>query len=122
MVKLLNKKLPRYRGKALAAGQPFDASNRDARVLLATQMAEPDLGTYAAPSPSASAPRVHPLDGDRNGAPGGSLPHNPPSLRGKSKAKLLEIAKAEHVSIADPEASNSVIIAAIEAKRAGSSE
>lgn len=57
------------------------------------------------------------LDGDGNGTAGGSKPNDPPALSSKSKAELLDIAKAEQV-----EASEDMTVAeikdAIEAKRA----
>jgi hypothetical protein len=57
-----------------------------------------------------------PLDHDKNGAPGGSNPDDPPSLSGKNKAELLEIAAAEGVEVEDG-ATNDDIKAAIELKR-----
>jgi len=41
-VELINAKLPRYAGKALRPGQPFHASEKDARMLTAAKLA-----TYA---------------------------------------------------------------------------
>lgn len=58
------------------------------------------------------------LDHDDDGAPGGSKEHEPPALKGKNKAQLLEIAAAEKVAVAD-DATNAQIADAIEAKRAG---
>lgn len=58
----------------------------------------------------------HPLDHDGDGEKGGSLPAEPPSLSGKTKAELLEIAKDEGVK-ADKSMTNDAITKAIEAKR-----
>lgn len=58
-----------------------------------------------------------PLDHDHNGEKGGSLSHDPPSLTGKNKAQLLEIAAAEGVA-ASEDMTNAQIVEAIEAKRA----
>lgn len=63
-------------------------------------------------------PARHPLDHDGNGQPGGSMPADPPSLAGKNKAQLLEIAGAEGAK-ADDGMTNAQIVQAIEAKRAG---
>lgn len=54
--------------------------------------------------------------GHDDGAPGGSNEHEPPALKGKNKAELLEIAAAEGAEIEDG-ATNPDIIAAIELKR-----
>ena len=56
------------------------------------------------------------LDHDGDGAPGGSVPDDPPALTGKNKAELLDIAKAEG-AVADADMTNKDIIAAIEAVR-----
>jgi hypothetical protein len=48
---------------------------------------------------------------------GADVPSGPPSLSGKNKAQLLEIAAAEDVEVAD-DATNAQIVEAIEAKRA----
>ena len=58
------------------------------------------------------------LDHDADGEKGGSVPNEPPSLTGKNKAELLEIAEAEGVEIEDG-ATNAQIVDAIEAQRAG---
>lgn len=57
------------------------------------------------------------LDRDSDGAAGGSEPAEPVALSGKNKAQLLEIAKAEGVTV-DDGATNAAIVEAIEAKRA----
>lgn len=56
------------------------------------------------------------FDADGNGQPGGSKTVNPPALSGKSKADLLEIAKAENVVIEEG-ATNDDIKSAIELAR-----
>lgn len=61
------------------------------------------------------------LDHDDDGNPGGSNPLDPPALAGKNKAALLAIAADEGVTVAD-DATNKVITAAIEAKRAGTEQ
>jgi hypothetical protein len=48
---------------------------------------------------------------------GADVPSGPPSLSGKNKAQLLEIAAAEGVEVAE-DATNAQIVDAIEAKRA----
>lgn len=65
-----------------------------------------------------------PLDHDGDGEPGGSLPHEPPALSGKTKAELLAIAQNEGVDIAAIKGTGSKgsviildIIRAIEANR-----
>jgi hypothetical protein len=58
-----------------------------------------------------------PLDHDFDGKEGGSLRADPPSLSGKNKAELLDIAEAGGVEIADG-ATNAEIVSAIEASRA----
>lgn len=58
-----------------------------------------------------------PLDRDSSGDEGGSLPADPPSLSGKTKAELIEIAEAEGVE-ADDGMKVDEIKAAIEAARA----
>lgn len=57
------------------------------------------------------------FDRDGDGKTGGSEPAQLPSLSGKNKAELLEIAKAEDVE-ATEEMTNAAIVEAIEAKRA----
>lgn len=61
--------------------------------------------------------RLAKLDADGDGNPGGSKPADPPALTGKNKAELLEIAKAEGVTVEDG-ATNGQIVDAIEKKRA----
>lgn len=56
------------------------------------------------------------LDHDGDGEPGGSVPDEPPSLTGKNKKQLLEIAAAEGVE-ANEEMTNKAITEAILAKR-----
>lgn len=63
-------------------------------------------------------PDRHPLDGDGDGQPGGSVPADPPSLAGKNKAQLTEIATSEGVTVHEG-MTNAQIVQAIEAKRAG---
>ena len=57
-----------------------------------------------------------PLDHDENGKKGGSKPAEPVSLTGKNKAELLEIAKAEGVTVEEG-ATNADIASAIELAR-----
>lgn len=59
-----------------------------------------------------------PLDHDGDGKKGGSNVDNPPSLSGKNKAELLEIAAAEGVD-ATEEMTNAAIVELIELNRAG---
>lgn len=61
------------------------------------------------------------LDHDGDGHPGGSLPDAPPSLHGKNKAQLLEIAVEEGVD-ANPEMTNPAIVKAIEDARAAAAD
>ncbi len=63
-------------------------------------------------------PDRHPLDRDGDGQPGGSVPADPPSLAGKNKAQLTEIAASEGAAV-DGDMTNAQIVQAIEAKRAG---
>lgn len=58
------------------------------------------------------------VDADGNGAPAGSRAANPPALSNKSKAELIEIAKAEGVEVEDG-ATNEDIKSAIELHREG---
>lgn len=58
-----------------------------------------------------------PLDHDHDGAPGGSLPHDPPALSGMKKAELIAQADLEHVPL-EAGWTNAQIIEAIEANRA----
>lgn len=53
---------------------------------------------------------------DHDGRPGGSLPADPPSLTGKNKTQLLEIAEAEGVEIEEG-STNADIMSAIELAR-----
>lgn len=71
-------------------------------------------GYQAGPIPADLAAR---FDHDGDGKPGGSLPHDPPSLAGKNKAQLKSIARGEQVTIPRA-ATNRQIREAIEAKRA----
>ena len=61
---------------------------------------------------------ISPPDLDGNGNPGGSLPHEPPALSGKTKAELTAIAAAEGVEL-EAGAKVADIIAAIELVREG---
>lgn len=58
------------------------------------------------------------FDRDGDGKAGGSEPSQLPSLSGKNKAELLDIAKAEDVD-ASEDMTNAAIVEAIETKRAG---
>lgn len=60
------------------------------------------------------------LDHDKNGHPGGSVPHEPVALAGKKKAELLLIAEDEQVFLEDG-LTNAEIVKAIEAKRSAAS-
>lgn len=57
------------------------------------------------------------LDHDHDGKPGGSLPDAPPSLHGKNKAQLIQIATDEGVEV-NEEMTNAAITQAIEDARA----
>lgn len=57
------------------------------------------------------------FDANGDGKAGGSTPAEPPALTGKNKADLLEIAKAEGVTV-EKDATNGQIVDAIEKKRA----
>lgn len=56
------------------------------------------------------------LDHDGDGEPGGSEPHEPPSLSGKNKAQLIAIAADEGVEV-NESMTNAAITEAIEAAR-----
>jgi hypothetical protein len=58
------------------------------------------------------------LDRDGDDEPGGSKPHDPPALFGKTKDQLLAIAAEEGVDIAEGARARE-IMAAIKAKREG---
>ena len=76
-----------------------------------------DGGASSHGGDSGAAASPHPLDRDNDGKPGGSLPIEPPTLKGKNKAALLAIAETEGVTI-PADAKNADIVAAIEAARA----
>lgn len=121
MVDMIADKRFKYRGRQLQPGDPFTPSRAHGRVLAAVGRAHAAGGTYTAPSTTPREkrqPAADPLDRDRDGKRGGSLPHNPPSLKGKSRAKLEKIAKAERVTIPADADTNAKVIAAIEAHRA----
>ncbi|MFS0771045.1 hypothetical protein [Sphingomonas sp. 1P08PE] len=59
-----------------------------------------------------------PLDHDEDGEKGGSKPDSPPALSGKTKAELLDIARAEGVEVEEG-ATNDDIRSAIELHREG---
>lgn len=61
------------------------------------------------------------FDHDGDGNDGGSAPNDPPSLSGKNKAELTQIAADEEVTF-DEGATNAQIVEAIEAKRAAPAE
>lgn len=58
-----------------------------------------------------------PLDGDGNGERGGSAPHDPPALTGKTTAQLEQIAADEGVTLGDDVKTNADRIEAIEKAR-----
>lgn len=70
------------------------------------------------PVVAADAAPIIPPDLDGDGAPGGSLPHEPPALSGKNKAELTAIAAAEGVEL-EAGAKVADIVAAIELAREG---
>lgn len=77
------------------------------------------------PQPVDLAKRLQQFDHDKDGQPGGSLPHDPPALSEMTRAELNDQAKIEGVdlaSIAGTGKNGAVIMAdirnAIEAKRA----
>jgi hypothetical protein len=71
-----------------------------------------------ADSGEAAAEDQHPdpLDHDGDGEPGGSLPHDPPALTGKTKDELIQIAEDESADLSEAK-NNPDRIAAIEANR-----
>lgn len=76
---------------------------------------ERDMGGASTP------PRLPQLDHDGDGEPGGSKPHDPPALSGKTRKELFAIAKAEGVKV-DAKWKNDLIVAAIEAAREGADD
>lgn len=117
---LIANKRFKYRGRALRPGDPFTATRQHGKVLTAVGRASvAEHGTFNTRPVQLETKARDPMDRDGDGHMGGSLAANPPSLSGKSKSKLLEIAKAEGVAIPDPEASNKVITGLIQAKRQG---
>lgn len=124
-----------YRGRYVPEGEHFSAPRQYARPLIAMKRAkrapERSEATYShrairdtphtvnmvvANAEEFRATALHPFDRDRDGELGGSLPHDPPSLTGKSKAALLAIAEDEGVQIEDG-ATNREIRDAIEVAR-----
>ncbi len=74
-------------------------------------------------------PDLPQLDHDHDGQPGGSEPHDPPALSGKTKAELLAIAADEGIDVEAIEGTgsggnvlNADIVAAIEAARAAADD
>lgn len=78
----------RYKGRALVPGDPFIASRRDGRALLAVRRAEVDNGAYVAPKPTT---RTKVLDHDRNGRAGGCISPGP--------SANLQAARAEYTRV-----------------------
>jgi hypothetical protein len=78
------------------------------------------LGSAPADGDDGTAP-LSQLDHDGDGNPGGSVPHDPPALKGKNKAELLAIAEAEGVAVEEG-ATNKAIADAIEAHRAAQTD
>lgn len=122
-----------YRGRYIPEGDYFSAPRQYARPLIAMKRAkrapERSEATYShrairetphtvdmVVADEFDAPVFSPFDRDQDVEPGGSLPHDPPSLTGKSKAALLAIAEDEGVAI-EGGATNREIREAIEAAR-----
>jgi hypothetical protein len=96
----------RYRTRMLRAGDTLDMPLPDAKVFLRTKLVEEGRPLADVPAPPK---RVLEKAGHKDEAP---------SLAGKRKAELLDIAKAEKVDIGE-DATMPEIREAIEAKRAG---
>lgn len=95
----------KVKGKLPDFGKASDQADKDADEVVALRARVAELEAQVAA-----------LDGDGDGKPGGSQKANPPALTGKNKEALLEIAKAEGVTIEDG-ATNADIVSAIELAR-----
>lgn len=79
------------------------------------EKAEADL-QHAKEQIEALTAKLKAFDQDGDGSTGGRAPQDPPSLSGKNKAELIDIAKAECVEIEEG-ATNADIVSAIELAR-----
>lgn len=94
----------------------FEDEDGDEIVAIGVPVSVVESAADAADDNSDDAAPVSPPDLDGDGKPGGSLPHDPPALSGKTKAELIAIAEAEGVEL-EAGARVADIIAAIELAR-----
>lgn len=107
-VPMTNVKLPRYAGKALKAGDPFEATVKDAKMLAAAKLAtygtrdqarRPKTVRAPSPAPTATADTAELADlRARYEQLAGKKPHN--FLKAdKLKAAIAELEKAEDAAL-----------------------